>query len=298
MVLTGYNGGVEWGVSEVAQWIAFGSCVASNLRFRILHYGLCFGETGQDWGKPVCCCITALAGVSTARGLEVFVPAVTNEIVAILQALLPGFFAAWVFYGLTAHQKASPFERIVQALIYTMIVQVITSALREVFLFFGSRFAMGTWTQDVRLFWAFVVGGVIGVVFAGFANSDTLHHFLRERDWMFRKPKQENQNRRWRWTRGTSYPSEWYGALSENPAYVVLHLSGNRRLYGWPEEWPDQPDQGHFVIAEAEWLDEDNKSVPLKTVWSILVPASDVELVEIMYPGDSQARKPPGGNNE
>ena len=225
-------------------------------------------------------------------------PAVTNEIVSILQALLPGFFAAWVFYGLTAHQKASPFERTVQALIYTLIVQVITAAMREVFLLVGLCFALGRWTQDVQLFWALVVGGSVGVVFAGFANNDLLHGCLRKRDWKFCKLKREDQTGAWRWTRGTSYPSEWYGALSENPAYVVLHLSGNRRLYGWPEEWPDQPNQGHFVVAEAEWLVENNERVPLENVWSILVPASEVQLVEIMYSGDSQTQEPPGGNNE
>lgn len=62
----------------------------------------------------------------------------------------------------------------------------------------------------------------------------------------------------------------------------MLHLKGGRRLYGWPEEWPDQPDKGHFLIAEAEWLLDDGSRQGLDCVWNILVPATDVELVEFM----------------
>jgi len=211
------------------------------------------------------------------------VPDVSNEIVAILQALLPGFLAAWVFYGLTAHQKPSPFERTIQALIYTLIVHVITAALREAFLLAGSHLVLGSWTQDVQLAWSLAIGAALGVVLAGFANNDAFHGWLRDRDWRFSKRSPDSDRTTWRWTKKTAYPSEWYGALSENPNYMVLHLSGNRRLYGWPEEWPDRPDAGHFVLAEAEWLLEDNQRVPLENVWSVLVPASEVQSVEIMY---------------
>jgi hypothetical protein len=55
-------------------------------------------------------------------------------------------------------------------------------------------------------------------------------------------------------------------------------------LYGWAEEWPSAPDQGHFVIAQAEWLDENNQSKPLTGVEKILVKAGDVEMVELMTP--------------
>ncbi len=43
----------------------------------------------------------------------------SKELVGIISYLLPGFLAAWIFYGLTAHPKPQPFERVVQALIFT-----------------------------------------------------------------------------------------------------------------------------------------------------------------------------------
>ena len=48
----------------------------------------------------------------------------TNDIVVILQYLLPGFLAAWIFYGFTSHPKPSQFERVVQALIFTLIIHL------------------------------------------------------------------------------------------------------------------------------------------------------------------------------
>jgi hypothetical protein len=50
-----------------------------------------------------------------------------------------------------------------------------------------------------------------------------------------------------------------------------LHLNDERRIYGWPEEWPSDPRAGYFSIAEAEWIeavdDEEgkgcNKRIPL-----------------------------------
>lgn len=51
----------------------------------------------------------------------------SSETVSILTFLLPGFVAAAVFYSLTSHTKPSAFERIVQALIFTIFVQVIVT---------------------------------------------------------------------------------------------------------------------------------------------------------------------------
>ena len=45
----------------------------------------------------------------------------SSEIVGVLSFLLPGFVAAAIFYSLTSYPKPSPFDRVVQALIFTVI---------------------------------------------------------------------------------------------------------------------------------------------------------------------------------
>ncbi len=84
----------------------------------------------------------------------------------------------------------------------------------------------------------------------------------------------------------TTFPSEWYSAFHRHARWVVLHLSGQRRLFGFPEEWPDQPEQGHFIIAYPEWLLDTGERAPLYNVARYVVPVSEVEMVELLNTGD------------
>ncbi|MDE0386577.1 MAG: hypothetical protein OXI22_22045 [Defluviicoccus sp.] len=84
-------------------------------------------------------------------------------------------------------------------------------------------------------------------------------------------------------TKETSFPSEWYSALARHQvSYVVLHLDGERRLLGRPEEWPNRAEEGPFRIAEGEWLCDDGKSQPIEGVSIVLIPAGTVEMVEFL----------------
>jgi hypothetical protein len=127
---------------------------------------------------------------------------------------------------------------------------------------------VGNWTDETQLVWSVVIAILLGLLVAHLANTDKLHSHLRNLGI----------------THQTSYSSEWYGAFSQNRGYVVLHLAGQRRLYGWPEEWPSTSNQGHFVVSVAEWLDGDHKRIPLTGVEKILIKASEVEMVELMSP--------------
>ena len=187
----------------------------------------------------------------------------SSEIVTILTFLLPGFVATAIFHSLTAQPKPNEFDRIIQALIFTTVVQAIVKGVPLV----GSLAGVAPlWTGESEIVVAVLVAVAVAVGAVYASNHDTLLRFLR---WIGL-------------TRETSYPSEWYSAFARNPdCYVVLHLKGERRLYGWPEEWPSRPDQGHFRIAEAEWLTEEGRQ-PITGVSVILVPGDEVEVVEFL----------------
>lgn len=187
------------------------------------------------------------------------------DFITLLRYLLPGFLAAWVFYGFTSFQKPSQFERVIQALIFTLIVQVFVFLARESLDWIGQFWLIGVWTDDIELVVSVVIAIILGTVFAYFANNDSFHKFARTLGV----------------TRETSYSSEWFGEFSKNVTYVVLHLPGQRRLYGWPREWPSTPNKGHFAINQAVWLTDDG-STPLLEVDTILIAAEDVEMVEFL----------------
>ena len=161
----------------------------------------------------------------------------TSEVVTVLTFLLPGFVAATVFYALTSHPKPSELERIIHALAFTIISQGITWIVLV-----PTGLGMDSFPQDKGLETTVSLGCaiIVALVAAFSSNQDLPHRLLRKV----------------RITTETSYPSEWYSAFSRySDSYVVLHLKGDRRLYGWPQEWPAHPEQGHFIIAEGEWLE-------------------------------------------
>ena len=187
----------------------------------------------------------------------------SGEVVGILTFLLPGFVAAAVFHSLTSHPKPDTFDRVIQALIFTVIGNAITTVFVS---WANSPNENDQWIKPWEPLLSILVAVALALLASHASNRDSVHGILR----------------RLRITRETSYPSEWYSAFSRHDdCYVVLHLKGQRRLYGWPEEWPSHPEQGHFRISEGEWLDED-KRIPATGVSAVLIPASEVEMVEFL----------------
>jgi uncharacterized integral membrane protein len=188
-----------------------------------------------------------------------------RDFVTLIQYLLPGFVAAWVFYSFTSFPKPSQFERVVQALIFTIFVQAIVFTIKKPLFYFGRRWPLFTWNADSDLVCSIISAILLGIIFSYFANNDRIHKLLRD----------------FGITRETSYPSEWFGVFLKNVTYVVLHLDGERRLYGWPIEWPSEPEKGHFVLVQASWLTEDEQ-IPITGVESIMVDVREVKMVEFM----------------
>jgi len=188
------------------------------------------------------------------------------EAFALLQLLLPGFLAAWVFYAFTSYRKPKEFERIIQALIFTLLVKAALVVIRSLLFFIGTRLSLGHWTTDADLLWSISLAFLLGIFFSYLANTDRFHKLVRY----------------FKISRETSYPSEWFGAFLKNVTYVVLQLKDERRIYGWPMDWPSSPKLGHFTLRDASWLDKENKEIPLKGVSCILIDSADVQWVEFM----------------
>lgn len=193
----------------------------------------------------------------------------SGEVVSVLVFLLPGFVAASVFHSLTSHPKPGILDRLIQALVFTVIVHAVIIGISLV----ADIAREESWIPVL----AVLISVMLALMTVYWSNHDTMHGILR----------------RLGITKETSYPSEWYSTFWRlNDCYVVLHLKGERRLYGWPEEWPSQPDRGHFRISEGEWLGNDeNDGVSTTGVSAILISANDVEMVEFIKGVDEQSRE-------
>ena len=190
---------------------------------------------------------------------------ISGSVVTILQFLLPGFVTAWIFYSLTSYSKPSQFERVVQALIFTIFIQSSVKILEFTLLFIGNYCKIGTWNESSALIASIIIAIIFGITFSHFANNDKIHKLLRNRGI----------------TRETSFPSEWFGTFLNNVTFVVIHLKDERRLYGWPIEWPSEPTVGHFVVADPSWLVKGEEK-RITGVSSIIVDVKDIKWVEFL----------------
>lgn len=185
--------------------------------------------------------------------------------VSLLVFLLPGFVAAWVFYGLTSHPRPEKFERVVEVLIYTFVVQALVPVLKWVLLWIGEYMAILPWSDDARLVASLMVALALGSATTVCANKDIPHKWLRYGQLTSR----------------STHPSEWFTTFATQKSQVTLHLKDGRRLRGWPKDWPASPHDGQFALQEPAWIDGENHMEMTETD-TLVVPVSEVEFVEFM----------------
>jgi hypothetical protein len=188
-----------------------------------------------------------------------------KEVVPLLQYLIPGFMATWIFYSLTAYKRPDSFGQIIQALIFTFIIQSVVVSLEWISVRFGYLYSFGQWGPAAQSVTAGIVAITLGLVSCKLANNDKLHTFLRAK----------------KITKQASFPSEWFSAFLKRQRFVILHLKDERRLYGWPEEWPSQPSNGQFVIGTPSWINEAGDEMPLKAD-AVLIDSKNVQWVEFI----------------
>jgi ABC-type proline/glycine betaine transport system permease subunit len=81
---------------------------------------------------------------------------------------IPGFISAAIFFTLTAHPKASEFERVVQALVFSVLLKCSLMPTKWAFMALGKRmcFSLGAWNADVELLWMILYSVPLGLVAA------------------------------------------------------------------------------------------------------------------------------------
>jgi Family of unknown function (DUF6338) len=188
-----------------------------------------------------------------------------KNVIEVLRYLLPGFLMAWVYYGLTPHSRPSQFERIVQALIFAVIVEFFVLLERSLLIKFGSLLPLWTWTSDSVLVWSTIDAIAVGVLLSWLVNNDYFHKSAR---WLGI-------------TQETSYPSQWFATFSEWPRYIVLQFHDGRRLFGWPAEWPTDRDRGHFAMKSGSWLVGSTETI-ITGVELVLIPCEEVRWIEFL----------------
>ena len=204
---------------------------------------------------------------------------IADDAISLLMFLAPSLVVVGIFRSSASYPPSSVFNQVVQALIFTIIVQNLCWGFVELF---EVNVGEGdtSWTTPYPPYLSLTLAVALAVLISATYGNDTIHKVMR----------------RIRITRETSFPSEWYSAFHRHRnCYVVLHLTDGRYLHGWPEEWPSQPEKGHFRLSEYTWLTthEVDGEVVFSYVGqerveqcpygeSILISSSEVVMVEFM----------------
>lgn len=179
------------------------------------------------------------------------------QLLQTLLALLPGFLTAAIVGAFVLREERSIFERLVQALIYTFLAHVLWTALGRFFPTNATSQLMGL--AGCAVFW--------GVILTWAINTGTVHDLLR-------------------WcglTQAGSRPTEWYDVFYRKEEYVILHLKDGRRIFGWPDVYPERADKGHILLEDAQWLHGDRDESSAQQV-DYLISVTDVRFVEFIPP--------------
>ena len=195
---------------------------------------------------------------------------ISVDVINLLKFLLPGFMAAWIFYSLTSFSKPSQFERVVQALILTFIIQSVTSSIKLLFIFIGKNttYNYGTWDTSTSVIWSMIIAIFTGLLFSYISHTDKLHCLLRKLNI----------------TKRTSYQCEWLKTSKWHNAPVTLTLKNGKRIHGWAREWSSSTEStGHVVLEKASWINKHTNKYNDLTSEFIMLKAIDIDFVEF-YP--------------
>lgn len=194
-----------------------------------------------------------------------------KDLFPILLFLLPGLVSVGVIQILCIRKQKDAFERVIEALIFTML---------NLAAFLISRAALERFPEIKFDHVEFLTAGnvglmafcaiAIGVGFAAEINHDWALGIL---------------NNRFHLTRKTAKPSTWNETWTHAQKFVVVHLDDGRRIYGWPTFYSDSPEERALFLEDASWLDDDNKLINEAAPISVLLDKhSGIKLVEFLEP--------------
>lgn len=194
-------------------------------------------------------------------------PEISTQLYTLLQGLLPGFVTSLIFYWLATAPKPGQFERVIQALIASLIISNVVEGFKIACLWVGEWYSIGTWSFGVETLWSLVIATAFGLLLAWCAHTNFLYRIA------FRAKLT---------SRSSNLISEWEFAFSSHrDRYVVLNLLDGRRLMGYLRAWPSDPGIGHFLVADPHWLDGETME-RYEGTSAILIANCDVQWVDFL----------------
>lgn len=204
------------------------------------------------------------------------------QALGILLILLPGFTCAYIAQQLAVRPKQTELDKVVEALLFSLLLYVAVGPLFHFALPVGWHEAASgppgnylvvvEWKELVSLAGAALF---LGVIFAANVNHDWILS-------LFRKIGV---------TERTSRTSIWSDTFQDivGGTTVQVVLSDDRTVSGWVHYYSDDAGDASLFLEKAEWINMENQKVPIPGPGILLLPAAGIKYVMFLDPETTDA---------
>jgi hypothetical protein len=200
---------------------------------------------------------------------------ITIESLKIFLVLLPGFLSSIIFTVLVVRKTPDHFSKFIEALVFSFIIYTVVVGI------FHIELALGPERSDIqRINPQFLIATIVLAVFIpvvmGFFITNDLHmrplRFLRI-------------------TTKTARDTTWLDVFTAQKRYVIVNLTGGRRVFGWPLYFSHNPKEGLLYLYDPEWIDDDGNYIKLNIHGLFIVEKGSIESIEFTHVTEQDAKK-------
>lgn len=205
---------------------------------------------------------------------------ITLEALALLIVLLPGFVSSSILDHVIVRKPKDHFGRIIEALVFSFIIYAVVVGIVGV-----PAFEAPEGTADVpriatalinqSFVWVALLLSIVIPLFLGFLSTTDGHmRFLR----LIRV------------TNKTARETTWLDVFADQKRYVIVNLTGKRRVFGWPQYFSNDRDEGLLYLFDPAWVNTDGTYTNLDIHGLFLVEPDSIESIEFTHVTDRNAR--------
>lgn len=195
---------------------------------------------------------------------------ITLETINILFFLIPGFISSFIIDSIIVRKESSTVKRIIESLIFTFIIYLITNAISGIELFASLSSKDGqtvfSFSQNNKFLLTLSLTSLLLPIFIG----TVLYHDYHMAILRFLKI-----------TDKTSRDTTWQDVFVENKKFIVIHLKDERRIFGWPMYYSNVPENGIIYLYEPSWIDDENNYIECGT-HGILIKSEEIQFIEFL----------------
>jgi hypothetical protein len=199
------------------------------------------------------------------------------EALAVLLVLLPGFLFSYVIRQFSVRRDQSEFDKVVEALLFSAILYVLTLARFGYILpvsWTTTTLSNGFLAIKLSINWYFIGElslwlAVLAVLWAVNINHDILLKLFR----FVRITDRTARNSIWN-----------YVFQDVRSSYLQVQLSDGSIVVGYLEYYSDNPEDGLLFLSDAAWLDSKGEQVPINGPGILLTKESKVVSISFLNP--------------